>query len=112
MSEMIRKWAARRQLVPEMNSFIDKLLHTGVGTEDVILIHRLKLDLEPDFEVRIRSLQTLLDLNYRPAITYAIRELMRACNQWSQRPESHIRSEFLLRILYKELPPDEWRDET
>lgn len=94
-----------------MNAFIDKLLHTRVQSKDVILIHRLKLDLEPDFETRVRSLQTLLDLNHRPAISYAIKELVRACNQWSSRAESHRESEFLLRILFRELPPDEWRED-
>ena len=111
MKHMVVRWAGRRQLSTKMREYIDKLLHSAVKSEDVVLIHRLKLDLESDFEVRVRSLQTLLDLNHRPAITYAIRELVRVSSQWSRHSKAHAQSEFLLRLLFKELPPDEWADD-
>ena len=112
MAGPIRKWASRRQLASKMNDYMETLLHSRTNKDDVILIHRLKLDLEPEFEARTRSLQTLLELNHRPAITFALRELIRTSSQWPPRhASSHAQSEFLLRLLYRELPPDEWKND-
>jgi hypothetical protein len=70
----------------ELESFEEKLFasRTGVERDEIVRAQVLKLQLVKDAELRIRTIQSLLDINYKNALAPALYELMLLSSEWPE----------------------------
>ena len=96
------KWAQRGGQ-KQRAEFCTRLMEHAVTAAEVQAVHHIKLDLDLEFEGRLRSLQTLLETQYVPAYGLAFQEVIRRTREQSYRDVDH-----LMNILSHHTPPERW----
>jgi hypothetical protein len=79
----MRVFVNHRKLRKQIDAYAAKLgSPTAVNSDDVARCHVLKLVLEKESEMRLRSIQTLAELRHSTGVGPAINDLVSACRKW------------------------------
>ena len=104
-----RRHQARQRLQDQLTKVEAALVSTGVTVREIQFLHHMKCGVHADPDVRLRSLQTLLETGYRGATGLVLRELSRAtaCEPLSDKVLSDV--DALCHLLYEGLPMGHWQ---